>query len=311
MDNKYPINKQKHHIDYTNINKNPFEYIENKIENIVFPIILKKFSSRFINDGELEKLKKYILNNYYDKLNNDIIDILSYKIKIPYYLYSKIFLRIYTSGCEFYRDLNVALSKNNFRDFKQFIFILYYGLIRNLIKNAHDTYLYRLINIDLDVYNEIINSPRLVLTRTFDSFTKNKQIALSFLDYFKRPNTRAVLFVVNPLKTNSNITVTNIDTLAINHYNEEEVIFLPFSGFEISEIKEEENYTIISLNYLNKYEKKINDYIDAQSKDKLEEFLIQLIQISQSSLFNNILPPESIDLIKDFGNKKNVLWIDQ
>jgi hypothetical protein len=65
------------------------------------------------------------------------------------------------------------------------------------------------------------------------------------------------------------------------------------------------------LNYLNKYEKKIKDYIEARSKDKVDEFLKKLIIQSQTSIFKNILNTKVINLIKDYGNKKTVLWIDQ
>ena len=71
------------------------------------------------------------------------------------------------------------------------------------------------------------------------------------------------------------------------------------------------NNITINLNYLNKYEKKIQDYIDARSKDKVEKFLKSLIKESKISLYKNIITPELIQLIKDYGDKKPVLWIDQ
>ena len=65
------------------------------------------------------------------------------------------------------------------------------------------------------------------------------------------------------------------------------------------------------LDYLNKYEKKVIDYIDARSKDKVEVFLKELAVESSSSIFKNLITDKSIELIEDYTNKKNVLWIDQ
>lgn len=206
-----------------------------------------------------------------------------------------------------------ALLNNNCLDYNQFIYIIYYGLELKILKDINDIYLYRVTYIDQKTYDKIINScGRLVVTRTFLSFTKNKDIAIRFM-HLSKPNVRIILFVVKPLKGNKNMTVTNVDASEISFfYAEEEVLFLPFSGFEISEIKKEnDKYTTIYLNYLNKYEKKVKDYIKARSKDKVETFLKELIKKSKDSIFKHIITEESIKLIQDYGNKKNVLWIDQ
>ena len=65
------------------------------------------------------------------------------------------------------------------------------------------------------------------------------------------------------------------------------------------------------LNYLNKYEKKVMDYIDARSKDRVEDFTKELSKQSQSSIFKEIIYDKRFKLIEDYRNKKNVLWIDQ
>ena len=65
------------------------------------------------------------------------------------------------------------------------------------------------------------------------------------------------------------------------------------------------------LNYLNKYEKKVIDYIDARSKDRVEDFTKELLKQSQSSIFKEIISDKRFKLIEDYRNKKNVLWIDQ
>ena len=125
------------------------------------------------------------------------------------------------------------------------------------------------------------------------------------------PNIKRVLFVVYPLKQKT-ATVTNMIVNEFSYFVEEdEVTFLPFSGFEIENIEEGNQYITIYLNYLNKYEKKVIDYIDARSKDRVEAFMKDLVKGSSSSIFKDLISDKSIKLIEDYRNKKNVLWIDQ
>ena len=307
----YKINPQKN-IYNKDIIHDVFMFVENKIENIAFPIILKKFSSYFINEEDLEKFKRFLLLNYYEFFRAEV-GFLNPRIKIPYYFFSKIFVRLYTKQSNFYKDLANSLLNNNYSDFKVFIFTLYNGLDRKVLNDVHNVPLYRGQRISIDEYKKIVNSNSLVLTRNFLSFSKDKHVAELFLNHSNnQSNIKNVLFIVNPLDESKDTRVTNIDTEKLSYYpNEKEVLFLPFSGFEIYHCEETENYAIIYLNYLNKYEKKIKDYIDARSKDKVENFLKSLIKESKSSIYKNIITPESIQLIKDYGNKKTVLWIDQ
>ena len=307
----YKMNPQKN-IYNKDIIHDVFMFVENKVENIAFPIILKKFSSYFINEEDLEKFKRFLLLNYY-KFFRAEVGFLNPRIKIPYYFFSKIFVRLYTKETNFYKDLANSLFNNNYSDFKVFIFTLYNGLDRKVLNDVHNVPLYRSQRISIDEYKKIVNSNSLVLTRNFLSFTKDKHVAESFLNHSNnQSNIKNVFFIVNPLDGSKDTRVTNIDAKEFNHFSsEDEVIFLPFSGFEIYHCEETENYAIIYLNYLNKYEKKIKDYIDARSKDKVENFLKSLIKESKSSIYKNIITPESIQLIKDYGNKKTVLWIDQ
>ena len=66
-----------------NENYEPFLYIENKLENISFFIILKRFSSRFVIQVNIQKLislksKGYrIINSNY---NRDLLDFINLKL---------------------------------------------------------------------------------------------------------------------------------------------------------------------------------------------------------------------------------------
>ena len=53
---------------------------------------------------------------------------------------------------------------------------------------------------------------------------------------------RNVLLIVNPLKQ-KDVTVTNMDIEEISRFkDEQEVLFLPFSGFEIEKIEKNPEY---------------------------------------------------------------------
>ena len=266
------------------------------------------------------------MNNYFDELKIcKLYDILRNQIKIPLYLYAKILINLYTLESKFYNDLNCSLINEQFSVFKQFIFILYYALDLKIIKSVNDKYLYRSDIISVETYEKILNffenyknemndEKIIVLTNSFLNFSRRLDVAEkdlnSSLKKFKIDNYKDILFVVNPLK--EKINYTNIDSKEISIYpNEDDVIFLPFSGFEICGIEKKENYSIISLNYLNKYEKKVIDYLDARSKDKVDEFLQKLIQESNNTIFKNIFSPESLRLFINNKDKKTVLLLDQ
>ncbi len=102
------------------------------------------------------------------------------------------------------------------------------------------------------------NNKIIVLTNSFLSFSKRRDQAEKYFNTgninTRMDNLKLVLFVVNSLKENINSNVTNIDAEKISiEEKEEEVIFLPFSGFEICDLDESGKYPIISLNYLTKY----------------------------------------------------------
>ena len=61
----------------------------------------------------LEKLKGYLNEGY---LRN-VQEIFNSNIKLPYYLYAKILLRIYTAETPFYTDVNKALLNERFSFF--------------------------------------------------------------------------------------------------------------------------------------------------------------------------------------------------
>jgi len=152
----------------------------------------------------------------------------------------------------------------------------------------------------------------LVFSKSFLSFSKERRIAENFLNFGTiDSNLRRVLYI---LEKHENIdyslsTHTDIENISIFN-SEKEVLFFPFSSFEIKEIKgdEDENIYEIRLIYLGKYLKEIekdiniiemeNELPDTEFKKQiLESGLIQKDKIKNTKqIFNNF---------KQFKNKVN------
>ena len=76
----------------------------------------------------------------------------------------------------------------------------------------------------------------------------------------KKENKEKVLYKIHSCENLYIENATNVDVQAFSIFeNEKEILFFPFSCFEITGIekKEEEDYYLINLVYLGKYKKKI------------------------------------------------------
>ena len=122
-------------------------------------------------------------------------------------------------------------------------------------------------------------------SRKFLSFSKKEEIANEFLQtaIFCNYTGIYVRFIVEGIE-DDDFFVSNIDINAMNlsaFAEEEEVLFLPLSCFEVVKIEDENffgnNIKIIRLRYLNKYKDIINknfeNILKEQNNDKLEQFI--------------------------------------
>ena len=143
----------------------------------------------------------------------------------------------------------------------------------------------------------------IVFSKTFLSFSKEQKIALNFLRNQKNNNLlNKVLFI---LEKDNNIDYnlsTHADIEKISFYpNEKEVLFFPFSSFEIKEIKKVndkgENIYIIKLFYLGKYIKQLENNMDSK-KIPDSEYKQQIIK---SGLISKVEPVE--DTPKNINKK--------
>ena len=274
-----------------------FELIDNKAK-LLLPLSFKSLLDKAINDNMIEYTNS--LFDIYSKQNVDIRKLLQ-NIKlydnITVENLSKYYAKFYSIESNFYRDINEGLRLNNAEKYLTFIRTLYEGVRLKILPLASDKVLYRgtkiskfeIEKIKNNIEKKIENLPGLIVfSKPFLSFTKARNVAENFLSpNYNNSNLTNVLFI---LEKDNNVGFnlsTHCDLENLSYYpGEKEVLFFPFSSFEIKDIKEvelrgEEGYEIRLL-YLGKYLKDIendpniiqdeNDIPDSEFKKQLIEF---------------------------------------
>jgi len=274
-----------------------FEYIDKK-EKLFLPLFFKTLIDN-ISNNNMEKYTSSLYDDY-SKNNEDVKNLLG-SIKsisdIPMEILSKYYARLYTAESDFYKNINKDLRLNKVEKYLSYIKTLYEGVKLKSLPLANNNILYRGSKISNDeikkiknyINNKIKDLPSsIVFSKLFLSFTKDKNIADYFLSFENNnKNLSKVLFV---LEKDDNIGYnlsTHCDIEKISFIpNEREVLFLPFSSFEIKDIKEikignEKGYEI-KLSYLGKYLKDIeNDknIIIEENKIPDTEFKKQICEV--------------------------------
>ena len=201
--------------------------------------------------------------------------------KIPHEIISKYWIRAYTVESNFYRKMNKDLRQSNTNNYLTYIQMMYEAIKIKSFPINKSKYLYRgtyftykEINI-LRKYitNKIQGLPgALVYCRGFFSFSLLKEVSLNFM-YFQ-DNSENMIPVLLIIDNNNEDSISHSSSSYIKKFSaikkEEEVLFFPFSCFEVKNIeKSTNNYYIINLNYLGKY--------DQLFKGKKPDELIKLV----------------------------------
>ena len=273
-----------------------FEKIKTK-EQLVLPLFFKSLIDALPN----EDIEKYTISLYdnYAKNNNKVKELLGpikYIKDIPIEILSKYYARLYTIESEFYDKINKDLGLNKYDNYLRFIKILYEGVKFKSLPLSKEKILYRgakisndeIIKIKENMNKKIEGLPSsIVFSKSFLSFSKDESRAKYF---FKKGNINndisRVLFVLEKnVEIDYNLS-THGDISKLSVYpNENEVLFFPFSTFEIKSIKEiyignEKGYEI-KLLYLDKYLddieqdknviKNVNKLPDSKFKEQLSK----------------------------------------
>ena len=262
-----------------------FTYVPD-LGTIAFPILISKHINCTLIDRE--KLDEFQRKNIklYPKIKHLFLPSEEKKIEIPYHILAKYYLNIYTHNTNFYSNMNRDLRERKFDDHRIYIYLMYNGLNKGIFKSYSKSNLYRggcLSQEEFDSLMEFYEIQKksksstnkiFFYSRKFLSFSKKEEVANVYLQCAFLMNKGVyVRFVIEGIEEDD-FYVSNIDIneMKLSEFNdEEEVLFLPLSCFEVISIEDEKfleyDIKVIKLRYLNKYKKTINEYFEKIMKN--------------------------------------------
>ncbi len=288
-----------------------FEYVDD-IKKLYLPIYYKTLIKITPLD-DFDKFNKFILSEY--SSSEDILELFSqinYLNNIPKTLLSKYYTRAYTIESNLYKEMNSELSKGNKEKFLPFIKMLYEGnKLGSLPIYSENKNLYRggkISNEEIKKIKEYLNKKieglpgAIVYSRSFLSFSKDERKAKEFIKKANN-NYNPVFFIIQNSNNDNKNLLTHSDIENISFYKEKEVLFFPFSSFEINKIEDTQingiKTFIIYLNYLGKYETQLKNVKDINQIIPNSSFKNDIIEskIIENANYN----PKII-----FEHKKNI-----
>ncbi len=230
--------------------------------------------SNFANERICELLKGMILFN-----------------DIPEPILSKFFARAYTLESPFYGIMNQNLMKRNYKFYSTYIKLLYKGIINKSYPPITNCTLYRgtkLEEFEINFLKNILKDKKMkkpvpiIYCTSFLSFStsyeisenlssrriiepkpiKSKPIKIigSLINNNSQSNNNEVIIKLNPLREENinNVITSNGFLKKISFYhNEDEVLFFPFSSFELVDIFSCQSKTMIVLDYSTRFIQKV------------------------------------------------------
>ena len=270
--------------------------------HIYFKVLVK------IKEEDKKKLDKFTLSLYNGyKDDEDIEKILSQIINlknIPIELLCKYWLRVYTAK-SFHFKMNNCLNSRKTREYSLFIKMMYEGVKIKALESPIKKYIYRGAHMEKTEINNIkecLNNKEnnittgILFCRAFLSFSCSKKVAVKFAlrdDYYNPKTMKRVLFelisdenVVESFNTHADIKKYSI------YKGEEEILFFPFSCFEIigfgEKYEQGENLVFIKLIYISHNDSRLrnNDTINTkEAEDILIESKLKK-EIKDSNIIN-------------------------
>ena len=326
------VERKYKYLNLSNDSLYTFEYI-NKKEQLMFPLFFKALIDYTSNDDSDKYIN--ILYNKYSKESKKLENLLGQieSIKdIPIEILSKYFARLYTIHCNFHKDLNRDLRFNRKDKHLTYIQTLYEGVKLKSIDLATDNILYRgsiLSNNEINKIENYINNKiddlpsSIVFSKSFLSFSKSYDEAIQFLeDEESDEKFSKILFILEKDDKIGYSLSTHGDIEKLSFYpKEKEVLFFPFSSFEVKSLekinigKEKEEGYQIKLLYLGKYLENIeNDKKLILKENKLPDCPFKT-ELTESGLINSELMQnmntKSIynafqNYVEDIGEKSDI-----
>ena len=231
-----------------------FEKIEN-FEELILPI----YFHELITPITLEEIHNfnYYLSTIHEK-SKKLISQLENMAEMPNEIICKYWAKIYTlENGKFYSILNNGLREKKFKLFLPFIKMMYEGVNKKALNSISNEELYSgglISNIELEKLRNNLNEnnnnnnnlPKIIYYfKSFKSFTKLKEKAEYFMQKaqkHKDENSTLIMFII----TNNNFEEEFVSNAYIKEFSqfpkEEEVLFFPFSSFEVVKIEDENGH---------------------------------------------------------------------
>ena len=113
--------------------------------------------------------------------------------------------------------------------------------------------------------------------------------------------------------TDTNFFVPNLDIENCSEIpQEKEVLFLPLSCFEIYDIEEKSDYSIIRLKYLTQYKKEMIKYIERlKAQEDIQSFFERIAESKYAKDISEIIGIQAQDKIDTFIKRGNTNEIKQ
>ena len=257
-----------------------FEYIKES-RDLILPLYFTDFIE-YPTKSDIATFNKFILDicSENKEMTNLMQQLIISNISIPCQILIKYYLRAYTIESNFCYDMNHSLIYGNNEDiYDTYIKVCYNSLLLKYIEPSTEKKLFigarikkgELEYIKNSFSNKKENLPACICyNKSFLSSSYQEIVALKFM--IRREKKGDEEYVIYEFEKgteldNLNGSNSNIEKYSFYEKNEGEILFFPFSSFEITKLPEESEYKApngkaysyyrIYLNYLGKYKEKI------------------------------------------------------
>ena len=293
-----------------------FELITDK-NQLILPIFLPEYI-KIPTAEDIQHFNKYMLKHF--KKNQDLNNLFSQLIEvsnIPNEIVSKYWARAYTIESDFYQIMNEDLLKNKIKKYLTFIQMMYEAVKKKYLKPQYNKKLYRGTKLSKKEFEKIkkymkkkINGlpATIVYGRTFFSFTDDINVANNFKEIKKLglgENEMVGLFIIEQCPQNDKLCTGNASIKEYSYFqNESEILFFPFSSFEIKKIeKKNENEFEITLNYLGKYQNLFQGEGPRKILSRVPNTSIIARKIFNAKILDpSLILPDWVNIEKDFND---------
>ena len=264
------IYKSEHQRDFSGLQT--FTYLDND-EKLYLPSFFQDIiEKKKIDYSDISTLIDFMLTNFGNDKMSDLLKGMILFNDIPEPILSKFFARAYTLESPFYDIMNKSLMEKDYDIYSTYIKLLYKGIVNKSYEPKTDCTLYRgtkLEKFEIEKLKDMLKKKRefkdipIIYSTSFLSFSNDDEISKGLGSRrLSTSKNRSVIIKLNPLNyfDKGKIMETNGCLYEISFYHDEnEVLFFPFSSFELVDVKEyDDDMTLIEFNYSLRFKKKID-----------------------------------------------------